>query len=135
MPKVIGSILLALCLGGLVFVGFRESSANQDKFIASKKMQGRVTKILWGDYLYAHVMGEAGEVQFLINGDEDCFLRKHRGELLAIDYDVVDRYTPQASGYRDVNIIRNASTAQTSLKAWRDRVTEQELQKCDRERQ
>jgi hypothetical protein len=102
-----------------------------DKIITSKKVRGRLIKIISGDYFYAQVSTKYGEETFLIDGNEDCFMRKHSKEQLSIDYDVLDRYTPQASGYRQVNIIRNITTRRTSLKKWRMTLAKNKLGQCN----
>jgi hypothetical protein len=99
-----------------------------DKIIASKKMQGRFVKTIWGDYFYAIVSTKAGEEFFLIDGNESCFLIKYPNEPLLIDYDVVGRYTPH--GYQRVKIIRNVTTRKTTLQKWQRTVTKAELDRC-----
>jgi hypothetical protein len=103
-----------------------------DKIIASKKMRGKFVKTIWGDYFYAIVLTKAGEEIFLIDGNESCFLFKYPQEQLLIDYDVVDRYTPQAGGYGQVNIIRNITTRKTTLQKWQRTVTKAELDQCEK---
>jgi hypothetical protein len=103
-----------------------------DKIIASKKVRGKFVKTIWGDYFYATIATKAGEEIFLIDGNESCFLLKYPKEPLLIDYDVVDRYTPQAGGYRQVNIIRNVTTRKTTLQKWRRTVTKAELDQCEK---
>jgi hypothetical protein len=101
-----------------------------DKIIASKKVRGRFIKTISGDYFYAQVSTKYGGKTFLIDGNEGCFLRKHFNEQLSITYDVLDRYTPQANGYRQVNIIRNITTRKTSLKKWRMTLAKNKLGQC-----
>jgi hypothetical protein len=112
-----------------------QPTEHPDRIIQSKKVQGRFIKSIWGDYLYSFVGTKSGEIRFMINSDESCFLRQHRQEELSIDYDIVDRYIPQASGYGQVNIIRNVQSKTTNLATWQKSVTEKELNQCEDQNQ
>jgi hypothetical protein len=101
-----------------------------DKIITSKKVRGKLIETIWGDYFYAEVSTKYGKELFLIDGNEGCFLSKHPKEQLLIEYDVLDRYTPQANGYRRVNIIREITTRKTSLKKWRTTLAKNKLSQC-----
>jgi hypothetical protein len=102
-----------------------------DRIIASKTIRGKFIDLVSGDYLYAEISTARGENTFLIDGDEYCFLQQYPKEQLRIDYDVVDRYTPQAGGYRRVNIIRNITSRQTNLRKWRRTLTKKVIDKCE----
>jgi hypothetical protein len=102
-----------------------------DKIITSKKVRGRLIKIISGDYFYAQVSTKYGEETFLIDSNEDCFLSKHPKEQLSINYDVLDRYIPQASRYGRINVIRNITTRKTSLKKWRMTLAKNKLGECN----
>jgi hypothetical protein len=102
-----------------------------DRIISSRKIRGKFLRKVWGDYLYITVSTKSGEKVFLIDGNEDCFLIQNRTEQLVIDYDVLDRYTPQMGGYRRVNVIRNITSRKTNLKKWRRRVTQKEQDQCE----
>jgi hypothetical protein len=124
-------------------LGFQEFIDNQptslhkaekdlpDKIITSKKLRGRLIEIISGDYFYAKVSTKYGEETFLLDSNEGCFLSKHPKEQLLIYYDVLDRYTPQASGYRRVNVIRNITARKTSLKKWRMTLAKNKLGECN----
>jgi hypothetical protein len=101
-----------------------------DKIITSKRVLGRFVEIISGDYFYARISTKYGEKIFLIDSNEDCFLRKHPKEKLSINYDVIDRYTTQANGYRRVNVIREITTRKTSLKKWRMILAKNKLSQC-----
>jgi hypothetical protein len=124
-------------LGFQEFIDDQPTSVNKadkdlpDKIIASKKVHGRLSRIISGDYFYAQISTKYGEETFLIDGNEDCFMRKHSKEQLSIEYDVLDRYTQQADGYRRVNIIRNITTRKTSLKKWRMTLAKNKLGQCN----
>jgi hypothetical protein len=124
------SIAKNLCANQLTSFNKAEKDL-PDKIITSKKVRGRFIKIISGDYFYAKVSTKYGEETFLIDGNEDCFLSKHPKEQLLIDYDVLDRYTPQASGYRRVNVIRNITARKTSLKKWRMTLAKNKLGECN----
>jgi hypothetical protein len=102
-----------------------------DKIITSKKVRGRLIEIISGDYFYAKVSTKYGEETFLLDSNEGCFLSKHPKEQLLIYYDVLDRYTPQASGYSRVNVIRNITARKTSLKKWRMTLAKNKLGECN----
>jgi hypothetical protein len=102
-----------------------------DRINSSRKIRGKFLRKVWGDYLYITVSTKSGEKVFLIDGNEDCFLIQNRTEQLAIDYDVLDRYTPQMGGYRRVNVIRNITSRKTNLKKWRRTVTQKEQDQCE----
>jgi hypothetical protein len=112
-----------------------QPTEHPDRIIQSKKVQGRFIKSIWGDYLYSFVGTKSGEIQFMINSDESCFLRQHRQSELSIDYDIVDRYIPQASGYGHYNIIRNVQSKKTNLATWLKSVTKKELDQCEKQDQ
>jgi hypothetical protein len=112
-----------------------EPPEHSDRVIQSKKVQGRFIKSIWGDYLYSFVGTKSGEIRFMINSDESCFLRQHRQSELSIDYDVVDRYIPQASSYGHYNIIRNVQSKKTNLATWLKSVTKKELDQCEKQDQ
>ncbi len=90
-----------------------------DQVFASQAITGRFIGLVEGDYFYAKIRTAGGEKTFLIDSNEHCFLQQHRQESLKINYDVVDRYTPQLNGYRRVNIIRNIISRRTNLQKWR----------------
>jgi hypothetical protein len=102
-----------------------------DQILLSKTIPGKFIKLVSGDYLYAKISTAKGEKTFLIDSNESCFLAQYPQESLKIDYNVVDRYTPQASGYRRVNIIRNITTRRTNLQKWRRTVTKKTLAVCE----
>jgi hypothetical protein len=112
-----------------------QPTEHPDRIIQSKKVQGRFIKSLWGDYLYSFVGTKSGEIMFMINSDESCFLRQHRRSELSINYDVVDRYIPQASSYGHYNIIRNVQSKTTNLATWLKSVTTKELDQCAKQDQ
>lgn len=101
-----------------------------DKVVATKMIRGRFVSMVQGDYFYAKIKTASGVKTFLIDGNESCFLQQHPRELLKIDYEVVDRYTPQANGYRRVNIIRNITSRRHNLQKWRKTVTRSALAIC-----
>jgi hypothetical protein len=101
-----------------------------DKIVATKMIRGRFVSIVQGDYFYAKIKTASGVKTFLIDGNESCFLQQHPQESLRIDYDVVDRYTPELNGYRRINIIRNITSRLNNLQRWRRTVTKEALAAC-----
>jgi hypothetical protein len=101
-----------------------------DRILESKTLQGQFKQLLQGDYLYATVTTKTGDVTFLIEGHESCFLQQTQVQDLTIQYDQIERFTPELSGYRTVNVIRDIRTPQTNLQAWRSKVTTADLARC-----
>jgi hypothetical protein len=132
-------VLYFLSIGGtaspkdgdrIIFSFTPEVALAPDRLMQSKKVKGRLIEMIWGDYRYAFFATKTGKVTFLINGNEDCFLSKYKNEELSIDYDVIDRYIPQAAGYVQVNVIRNIQSKTTNLAIWRRSFTQEEFNKC-----
>jgi hypothetical protein len=104
-----------------------------DQILLSQTIQGKFINLISGDYLYAKIITAKGQMTFLIDGNESCFLKQYPQESLKIDYDVVDRYILQANGYNRVNIIRNITTHRTNLQKWRCTVNKKTLETCERD--
>ena len=101
-----------------------------DRIVASKRITGRLIKFIWNDYLYAIIKTDEGEKIFFVDHNENCFLAQNKAFKLSIQYDVVERYIPQASGYHSVNIIRAITTTQTDWQTWQRSITPRELEQC-----
>jgi hypothetical protein len=99
--------------------------------LSAKTLQGQFKNLEQGDYLYAIVTTPAKEVTFLIEGHESCFLQQTKGQPLTVQYDQLERYTPEMGGYRSVNIIRDIRSPQTDLRTWQSKVTPAELARCE----
>jgi hypothetical protein len=102
-----------------------------DLHLTSKTLQGQFKTLEQGDYLYAVVTTPTEKVTFLIEGHESCFLQQTKGQPLTLQYDQLERYTPEMGGYRSVNIIREIRTPQTDLRTWQGQVTQTELARCE----
>jgi len=78
-----------------------------DKKLGSKQVTGRLVAYQEGDYAHASVRGERGtELSFFVD-DEICFLAAHRGGVLIVEYDEIERFFPEGGGYFPANVIRS----------------------------
>jgi hypothetical protein len=116
----------------LVAVPQLSSSTPQfpDRIVASKTVVGYFSNFLWGDYFYAIVKTDRGQINFLIDRDEDCFLTHHQKSRLLIQYDLVNRYLSQAGGYYPIHIIRKIKTDRSDLSRWRKSISPAKLRQC-----
>jgi hypothetical protein len=94
------------------------AAAFPDRHLSAKTLQGQFKNLEQGDYLYAVVTTPTDAVTFLIEGHESCFLQQTKGQPLTVQYDQLERYTPEMGGYRSVNIIRDIRSPQTDLRTW-----------------
>jgi hypothetical protein len=101
-----------------------------DKIVASKTAIGYFTNFSWGDYFYAVIKTSSGNITFLVDRDEDCFLAYHQKVKLKIRYDRLQRYIPQAGGYYPIDVIRNIQTNRTDLVRWRRSISPAKLKQC-----
>jgi hypothetical protein len=102
-----------------------------DKIVASHKVIGTLTEFRWGDYFYAIVKTDAGDITFFMEGnDADCFLALNKAVKLAIQYDVVKRYLPQASGYHEIALIRSIGNGRIDLATWQQSHTAEQIKQC-----
>jgi hypothetical protein len=108
-----------------------KTAAFPDRKLGSNTLQGQFKKLEQGDYLYAFVTTPTDLVSFLIDGNESCFLQQTKGQKLTLDYDKVERYTPEMGGYRAVNIIRQIRTPKSDLRTWQGQVTPAQLAQCE----
>jgi hypothetical protein len=129
--KSIGIIvlILATCETHLLAVALTQrsdpSSRFPDRIIASKTVVGYFQKFSWGDYFYAVVKTNRGNINFMLNPpssklmqrDEDCFLARHQTAKLAIQYDTIA-------------VIRKIQTDRTSLAKWRRSISPAQLKQC-----
>jgi hypothetical protein len=109
-----------------------KAAAFPDRKLSSNTLQGQFKKMEQGDYLYAFVTTPTDLVSFLIDGNESCFLQETKGQKLSLDYDKVERYTPELGGYRAVNIIRQIRAPKSDLRTWQGQATPAELARCER---
>jgi hypothetical protein len=102
-----------------------------DRIVTSKKLVGRFSEFIWGDYLYAKIRAQTGEeISFMMDKNESCFLAEYKETQLTIAYDAIERYIRQAGGYHRVNIIRAIETDGTNLAKWQRSLTTEQLEKC-----
>jgi hypothetical protein len=116
-----------------------------DKLIASRTVVGYFQHFLWGDYFYAVVKTDRGNLNFMLDRpvlptadraqqitqqDLNCFLADRQGVRLSIRYDRLNRYLPQAGGYYPIDVIRDLKTDRTDLAQWRRAISPAQLQQC-----
>jgi hypothetical protein len=74
---------------------------------------------MWGDYLHSEVVNKKGEKEGFANTDEDaCFMALHKGEELAIEYDVTCEYVNEGAGYYPWTRITQIKAKKDDLKSW-----------------
>jgi hypothetical protein len=115
--------------------GFQLASATPgfpDKLISSKTVVGYFKNFVWGDYFYAVIRTNRGNMTFLIDLDEDCFLAYHQQAKLKIRYERLQRYLPQTGGYQSIDVISNIQTDRTNLVKWRRSISPSKLKQCRR---
>jgi hypothetical protein len=135
-------LILATCETHLLAVALTQrsdpASGFPDRIIASKTVVGYFQKFSWGDYFYAVVKTNRGNINFMLNPpssklmqrDEDCFLARHQTVKLKIQYDTIASYIPQAGGYHSIDVIRKIQTDRTSLAKWRRSMSPAKLKQC-----
>jgi hypothetical protein len=137
--KSIGVIVLTLATCGMHLPAVAAPTARfPDRIIASKTVVGYFQNFYWGDYFYAVVKTNRGNINFIINPplpkllqrDEDCFLAQYQTARLKIQYDTITSYLPQAGGYHSIEIIRKIQTDRTSLAKWRRSMSPAKLKQC-----
>jgi hypothetical protein len=109
-----------------------------DRVIAAKIVSGYFQNFFWGDYFYAVVKTNRGNISLIINppspkllqGDEDCFLAHHQQQRLRIQYDTIESYIPEAGSYQSIDVIRKIRTVRTDLATWRKSISPTKLKQC-----
>lgn len=102
-----------------------------DRIIKTSKLQGYLDGFVAGDYHYAIIKSQNGKkYQFLVKGNEDCFLDKNRKVKLWVEYQKVEHYFPEASSYQPVIIIKSIRTPKTTWKQWQRSLTPAESAEC-----
>lgn len=92
-------------------VAIAGDTPHPDKMIGSKQVTGRLLSYQEGDYAHASLRSEAGGERSFFVDDEICFLALNRKEVLTIEYDEIERFFPEGSGYFPANIIRSIATS------------------------
>jgi hypothetical protein len=98
------------------------------KKIASKQAIGKLNSLFWGDYLYAIVKTKTKDITFTIDGIEDCLLKQNKDKIMTIDYDEIERYTPQLNGYRKINIIKQID--RVDVDRWQKSLSRSAVKQC-----
>ena len=132
----------ATVAGGWRSVATSQLSPAASKFpnrvIASRTIVGYFQNFSWGDYFYAVVKTNRGNISFMLNppspkllrGDEDCFLAHHQQERLRIQYETISSYIPPAGGDRSIDVIKHIQTDRTDLARWRKSISPAQLKQC-----
>jgi hypothetical protein len=144
--KSIGMIVLTLTACSLHLPASADDSKSPttmtsrfpDKIIGSKTVVGYFQNFFWGDYFYAVVKTDRGNINFMVNPsspklrqrDEDCFLVQHQTARLKIQYDTISSYIPEAGGYHSIDVIRKIQTDRTSLAKWHRSISPAMLKRC-----
>jgi len=106
-----------------------------DKILVSKKVTGHLFSYQEGDYLHAIVRTKQGSERSFFVDDEICFLALNRKEVLAIEYNEIERFFSEGGGYYPANIIQSIST-KAGEKRWIRKIsakpTAAERKECSR---
>jgi hypothetical protein len=109
-----------------------QSKKYPPRIIASKTMVGRLQSLVWGDYFYASVGTKESSVTFFIDNLSDCLLMQKKGKAVTIQYNVVERYIPQAGGYHTTYDIRTID--RVDVEQWQRSLTPLAVKQCQEAR-
>jgi hypothetical protein len=96
--------------------------------IASKQAIGKLSSLLWGDYFYATIKTKTENITLIIDGMEDCLLKQNKNKIMTIEYDEIERYTPQLNGYRNINIIKQID--RVDVDRWQRSLSRSAIKQC-----
>ena len=96
------------------------NSARRDRILRTATVEGRVTGMTMGDYLWATVRpGRGAEFQAQPAASPvDLFLDAHRNQPLTLQVQDISRYIPEAGGRQEIKVIAGARLGRTSAAAW-----------------
>jgi len=91
-----------------------------DKVRATKAIQGRFVSFEFGDYLHATIKKTDGQEKsfFLMKRGLEHFLVLHKGEPLALTYQIVDTYIPEAGGMQTIERLTSATAGNLTFEVW-----------------
>ena len=95
-------------------------TGRRDRILRSATVEGRVTGLTMGDYLWVTVRPSRG-AEFQAQpaaSPVDLFLDAHRGQPLTLQVQDVSRYIPEAGGRQEIKVIAAARMGRTSAAAW-----------------
>ena len=96
------------------------TGGRRDRILRTAAVEGRVTGMTMGDYLWVTVRpGRGAEFQAQPAASPvDLFLDAHRGQPLTLQVQDVSRYIPEAGGRQEIKVIAGARIGRTSAAAW-----------------
>ena len=116
--------LLALLLCSIfcwnVSSAFGQGRRHPDKVRETKTIQGSFVSFEVGDYLHAMIRKSDGQKEtfFLIKPGMEYFLVMHKGEPLALTYQIVDTYIPEAGGMETIKRLISAKAGNLTYAVW-----------------
>lgn len=95
-------------------------AGRRDRILRTATVEGRVTGMTMGDYLWVTVRpGRGAEFQAQPGASPvDLFLDAHRNQPLTLQVQDVSRYVPEAGGRQEIKVIAGARLGRTSAAAW-----------------
>ena len=96
------------------------AGARRDHVLRTATIEGRVTGMTMGDYLWVTIRpGRGAEFQAQPAASPvDLFLDAHRNQPLTLQVQDVSRYIPEAAGRQEIKVISAASWGRLTAAAW-----------------
>jgi hypothetical protein len=106
------------------------SESRQEKVLRTELVEGTVTALQMGDYLWATVEMVGRESMSVMPGAEpiDLFLDAHRGQLLTLEIATVRMDIPEAGGEQEVQRVIAARRGSMTAQTWWDGLSPTEKQ-------
>ncbi len=99
-------------------IGHAEDRTEQ--VLGTARLHGKLAGFRWGDYLHAEIRDAQGMTHNLFVGSEDaCFLARHAGQPLEIEYNRVSRYFEEAGGFHPAEVITQIRAGRSDYRSWR----------------
>lgn len=98
-----------------------QGKGHADKVIATRTIVGTVVGFEAGDYLHVVVKDSSGkERSFYVpdNLSMEYFLAENKGQPVALTYQVVDTYIPEAGGTERIEAVKSARAGKLTIAAW-----------------
>jgi hypothetical protein len=127
--------LVAVIALAAMWIAVAEKRPNPDKKLASRQVTGHVVGYQVGDYAHVIIRSKLGKEYSFFVDDDICFLASNLEEILAVEYDEIERFFSEGGGYFPANVIQSLAT-QAGGKRWVRSVdaksTAAELNKCEK---
>jgi ribosomal protein L21E len=119
------ALLLIVCLSAVPGNAFSRRhfvrpAQKRDKVIATRNVTGTLKGFEVGDYVHAVInLAKGKENSYFIGSPGlDYFLALHKGESLALTYQIVDSYIEEAGGVQRIERLSGARAGNLTYAAW-----------------